>query len=131
MKRNVSIDFIRVVSCLAVVFMHTVAIFLYMTPIKLLTTDSYNMQMSEYLANNMVLSTESCSWYICSLLDAITRFSVTCFVMISGALILNRDHVHLDYSWKKTRYVARLFLRGVAYVLCYTLSYVSFLKKQY
>lgn len=109
-NRDLSIDLMRVLACISVVFMHVTSTFWYKVPVRMLSIGEYKTEISEYIANPDLNFYQSLGWYICSFLDALTRFSVPCFVMISGALILTRESVPLSYIKKKILYILKLIL---------------------
>lgn len=109
-QRDLTIDTLRTISCLAVVLMHVVATFWYSTPVRYLSLDEYYNQQSSYLSYHGVLGFNSLGWYFCSFIDALTRFSVPCFVMISGALVLNKKEINFPYLKKKMGHVAKIIL---------------------
>ena len=106
--RDQSIDFIRMLACLAVVLMHTVSIFWYKIPARMLTLQEYQKELYDYITAPDLNVYQSWGWYFCSFVDALTRFSVPCFVMISGALILKREEITSQYVRKKALYIIKL-----------------------
>ena len=109
-QRDIRIDLIRVVACLSVVLLHVTATFWYSTPIRYLELSEYYVQQNEYIAGSGVCPYGSLSWYICSFIDTLTRFSVPCFVMVSGALVLNKTEIPTSYLKKKLYHVSKIII---------------------
>lgn len=81
-NRNYSIDFLRIISCIAVVLIHT----------------NYY-----YFKDEMTLPNLGSTYTIESLINIVMRFSVPVFVMISDALNLsNPQNSDFQYFYKKT-----------------------------
>ena len=69
-----------------------------------------------YFAENHAVYSGEISWIVQSLINIVTRFSVPCFVMISGAFNLNNQaNAGIRYFYKKTAY--RIFLPFAAALL--------------
>ena len=92
LERDVSLDFCRCISCIAVVIIHTIAPYWYSTPVLL-------QDIHDYVGG--ILTTFSKGWMLCSIIDALIRFSVPLFVIVNGALMLNRSVLNLKYVFKK------------------------------
>lgn len=109
-ERDRTIDFKRSIACMAVVLMHVVATFWYRTPVRYLSMDEYYAQQSEYISEYGVIGFQSAGWYVCSLIDAFTRFSVPCYVIISGTLVLNKVEIPKSYLWKKFKHIVKIIV---------------------
>lgn len=109
-ERDVTIDLIRSLACIAVVIMHTISSIWYPIPVKLLDINAYEKDLSDFLTSFTLFPLNSFHWYAISLLDAITRFSVPVFIMISGALVLSKDEIKIKYGFKKTWYIIKLII---------------------
>ena len=109
-QRDIQIDLIRVVACLSVVLLHVTATFWYSTPVRYLELSEYYVQQSNYLSGNGVCPYASLGWYICSFIDTLTRFSVPSFVMVSGALVLNKTEIPTSYLKRKIIHVSKIIL---------------------
>lgn len=107
-KRDESIDLARCISCIGVVIIHAIAVYWYSTPVVL-------EGVEQYFENEplKLLGRGTPSWSLCSVIDASARFSVPVFVMISGALLLNRKN-GLD-----TTYIIRKGIHLVALILAW------------
>lgn len=93
--RNASYDLLRIIATVAVVMVHVNWLYF---------AESYEVYSSDI------------SWVIQSLINIITRFSVPCFVMISGAFNLsNAANAGIRYFYKKASY--RIFLPFAAVLL--------------
>ena len=68
-NRLIYMDILRIIACFSVVMLHTAAQFWYTLPI------------------------DQLEWKIANSYDAVFRFGVPIFVMISGALFLNKEKV--------------------------------------
>ena len=66
-KRQLHIDLLRILACLSVILLHTAAQYWYELPIT------------------------GTRWLVCNAYDAVSRFGVPIFVMISGTLFLSRE----------------------------------------
>ena len=109
--RNVDLDFCRSVACLAVVLIHVIYPFWDSIPVVLMPINEYAMS-----ASGGLLESDTYEWMICSIIDAVCRFSVPVFVIISGALILNKDELNLWYIYNKiTRFVLIIVCWGIVY----------------
>lgn len=108
--RNVKIDLIRCIACIAVVAMHVISMFWYKVPVKLLPLTEYIKDIEIYKDTSEGVQYLSCEYMICSFIDAFTRFSVPIFVMISGALILNRPIIPNGYLWKKILHIGKIIV---------------------
>lgn len=106
--RNQRIDALRALSCISVVFMHALSIFWIGILPQLQPVSEYNLQLAEYIAAPGIAAYGSIQWYECSILDAVTRFSVPMFVLMSGYLVLQKDHVPIVYGLKKVVFVVRI-----------------------
>lgn len=113
-KRDESIDLARCISCIGVVIIHAIAVYWYGTPVVLKGVEQYFENESLKL-----LEWETLSWSLCSVIDAGARFSVPVFVMISGALLLNRKNgLDTAYIIKKCIHLVELILAwGGVYAL--------------
>ena len=81
-RRNSSFDFLRILACIAVVFIH--ANFHYFQNIY-----QFPSLRIEYIVENAI--------------NILTRFSVPCFIMLSGGFILNNeDNRDFKFFYKKT-----------------------------
>lgn len=109
-NRNISIDFLRCLSCVAVVIMHATSLFWLSTPVQLLSLSEYNDIISSYISTDNLYEYNSIEFLFCSMVDAITRFSVPCFIMLSGALVLNKTNIGLTYVKRKAIYILKLLL---------------------
>ena len=94
MHRDVALDFLRDISCVAVVLIHAIFPFWNSTSVVL-------SKVSDYIPGGGILPYREFVWYVCSLLDAIARFSVPFFIMISGALLIEKRNCQLDIWVKK------------------------------
>lgn len=114
-KRDESIDLARCISCIGVVIIHAIAVYWYSTPVVL-------EGVEQYFENEplKLLGRGTPSWSLCSVIDASARFSVPVFVMISGALLLNRKN-GLD-----TTYIIRKGIHLVALILAWGGVYVLY-----
>lgn len=112
-KRDESIDLARCISCIGVVIIHAIAVYWYGTPVVLKGVEQYFENESLKL-----LEWETLSWSLCSVIDAGARFSVPVFVMISGALLLNRKNgLDTAYIIKKCIHLVELILAWGGYTL--------------
>jgi len=98
MKRVYYLDFLRSFAIISVVFMHSV---------------------SPYIRN-----IESTNWYLFNFLDSIVRYSVPIFIMISGALLLNKKDLILRIFIKKR--FSRILIPTIFWSIIYLLIYKSF-----
>lgn len=106
--RNQRIDALRALSCISVVFMHAISLFWIGILPQLQTVGEYNLQLADYIAAPSIATYGSIQWYECSILDAVTRFSVPMFVLMSGYLVLQKERVPIVYGLKKVVYVVRI-----------------------
>lgn len=109
-NRNFSIDFARCLACLGVVCIHVLAVYWYTVPIPLERIDTYSTWITDAVTRGVTIKYNSLNWYLASLMDAIVRFSVPMFVMISGALILNKKEISLLYIRKKILHIIYVIL---------------------
>lgn len=94
-KRLSNIDLLRILSTFAVVLIHVNATF-YL-----------------YMLKNPELSGE---WIVMTLFNVITRFSVPCFVMISGSFLLSNDkNADIVYFYKKS--LVKIFIPAFIVVI--------------
>lgn len=87
-ERNNSYDLLRLLSCLAVILLHVN--FLYFGDKTLTPSSSY-------------------LWIVESIINIITRFSVPCFVMISGAFLLS-DEKNKDFAYFYKKQLVKVLL---------------------
>ena len=125
-ERNSKIDFLRCIACISVVIIHTVAVFWYDTPVPLLSLNDYFDNFKITFSQNLV-SYQTKEWFYCSVVDALARFSVPVFVMISGGLMLNKCHLEYNYIKKKVIHLIRLILtwggvQGIIYLVKCTVT---------
>jgi surface polysaccharide O-acyltransferase-like enzyme len=93
--RNANYDLLRITATIAVIAIHVNWL---------------------YFAGSYEVYSGDISWIIQSLINIITRFSVPCFVMISGAYNLNNEaNAGIKYFYKKTAF--RIFLPFAAVLL--------------
>ena len=86
--RNANYDLLRIIATVAVIMIHVNWL---------------------YFGKSYEVYSSNISWVIESLINIVTRFSVPCFVMISGAFNLNNAaNAGIRYFYKKTSY--RIFL---------------------
>ena len=99
-KRNNSLDLLRILSCVSVIIIHCNAHYFIdnsTPPVNLLNSPDYIIQ---------------------SILNIATRFSVPCFIMISGAFILsNKDNSDLKAFYCKSMYKTFFPMIPIAFVL--------------
>lgn len=95
-NRIISFDILRIIACFSVVMLHSAAQFWYTLPVT------------------------STDWKIANSYDAITRFGVPIFVMISGALFLNTDR-ELDIKKIYKNNILRLFIVYIVWSAIYGL----------
>lgn len=95
-NRQSNFDLLRIISTIAVVLIHV------------------NANVAD--SNNISLD----GFNICSLINIITRFSVPCFVMLSGAFILNNEK-NADY---KHFYAKSFYKIGIPLVIILILSFL-------
>ena len=93
-KREIYFDYLRILAILCVIMIHVVGVNWFTTPIY------------------------STNWKILNIYDSIARFSVPIFVMISGALFLNKEK---EISIKKL--YSKNILRLVVTLLFWSLMY--------
>ena len=111
MSRDITIDFVRIIACLAVVLMHVISVFWYPIPVKLDTIINSTAEINNYLCTNNISSIlGSRQWYILSFCDAITRFSVPVFIMVSGAMVLKKKEISIKYGFNKSFYIFKIIL---------------------
>ena len=84
-NRIVWLDFLRVLACIAVIILH----------------------ITEDRINNYAVGTNK--WLFLSIYDSLSRFAVPVFVMISGALLLDRSR-----KWDLRRFYTKNFVRIIA-----------------
>lgn len=103
MKRNIAYDYLRILCAVAVIFIHCSAFYL-----DAATDSTY---FGVVYRENLLFS---------SMINALSRFAVPCFVMLSGALLLSSEK-NADYqafyrkSWRKIG-IPTLFF-SILYVL--------------
>lgn len=99
-SRNANYDILRIVSTVMVILIHA----------------NY-----KYFCENYMSPTLTFEWVIESLINIVTRFSVPCFLMISGAFILNDErNSNALYFYKKSSY--KIFLPAF-FIICFILLY--------
>ena len=109
--RNVAIDFCRCIACIAVVIIHVLAPYWYSTPVLLTSID-------EYKVGGVILIAGTYGWRVCSVIDALSRFSVPLFVVISGALMLNKKILYQGYIVRKVLHlISMVFFWGLVYAV--------------
>ena len=93
-KRIVYLDYLRVLGTIAIMILHTAS------------QNWYNVQINSY------------EWHTFNCFDALVRWGVPVFVMISGTLFLNRDiSIRLIYS----KYVLRMLTAFFAWSAVYAI----------
>lgn len=127
MSRDITIDFVRIIACIAVVLMHVVSVFWYPIPVKLDTIINSYAEINNYLcAKNISALLGSYQWYILSFCDAITRFSVPIFIMVSGALVLKKKEISIEYGFNKSFYIFKIIFiwGGILTVLLFLINHL-------
>ena len=100
MKRDNNIDFLRIASMFAIIVLHVSSLYL---------------NNEEYSPNGLVAA---------FIYDALTRFAVPCFVMISGGLVLPRIKVGETIEFYR-KSIKKLLIPTVLFSLFYTLYNLS------
>lgn len=95
-KRIEYIDLLRILSALAVVFLHVSA------------------------QNWSIFKVETLAWDICNLYDSLVRWAVPVFVMISGTLLLSKEYKLKDLYFRKIlRIITAFIFWSFIYVLLF------------
>lgn len=94
MKRDISMDVLRILAALSVILLHVSAIYLEKT------------------------SVNSIQWSVANILDSSTRWCVPVFVMLSGAFLLQKD-ISLKYLYKVK--ISHLFILLVGWNAFYNI----------
>lgn len=92
--RDYSLDLLRCVACFAIVICHVICRYYGAAAPVMMPIDSSILESG-------ILKMGSVSWQVSSFIDALSRFSVPVFVMISGSLILARKELTMKYISKK------------------------------
>lgn len=95
MRRDLSMDILRILAAISVVLLHTAATYMY--------------------GGNP----ESPSWQTANIFNSLTRFSVPVFIMLSGAFFLQKEIPIRDLYLK---YIKRLFLLLFIWNFCYNIT---------
>lgn len=104
-KRKNNFDLLRIVSCIAVIAIHVNAI--YLSP-----------KISSYMGGSSI------TWTIENFINFATRFSVPCFVMMSGAFILNDERTtNIKLFWHKS--IFKILIPFLLIYLIWSLIYWS------
>lgn len=98
-KREINYDLLRIVSAIAVIVIHV-------------NTGYLSENITNYAWEGVSLT-----WIIENFLNFLTRFSVPCFIMLSGAFILHSEKT-MDY---KTFYRKSFYKIGVPFLVIYLL----------
>lgn len=95
-KRIEYIDLLRILSALAVIFIHVSA------------------------QNWSIFKVETLAWDICNIYDSFVRWAVPVFVMISGSLLLSKEYTLKDLYFRKILQIVIAFLFwSILYVLLF------------
>lgn len=95
MRRDLSMDVLRILAAISVVLLHTAATYMY--------------------GDNP----ESISWQIANIFNSLTRFSVPIFIMLSGAFFLQKE---IPIKKLYFKYIKRLFLLLFIWNFCYNIT---------
>lgn len=95
MRRDLSMDVLRIFAAISVVLLHTAATYMY--------------------GDNP----KSTSWQIANIFNSLTRFSVPIFIMLSGAFFLQKE---IPIKKLYFKYIKRLFLLLFIWNFCYNIT---------
>lgn len=95
MRRDLSMDVLRIFAAISVVLLHTAATYMYGD------------------------DPESTSWQIANIFNSLTRFSVPIFIMLSGAFFLQKE---IPIKKLYFKYIKRLFLLLLIWNFCYNIT---------
>lgn len=89
------IDILKIISCIAVIFLHV-----------------SSQDLDNYLPNTFV-------WQVLNFYDSCSRFAVAIFVMVSGALFLNQTKGEISIKKLYTKNILHLLMAYIFYTIFY------------